>query len=127
MRTITMRGATTMPTPTLYKFTSSELHRVTPDEIVDDGELVFFDSDHQIMPNILDFDNDVQDTTDNLCNGLSLDDPIHDEHFKKTFLCRFMNRQINRQTIGALKFELMNTFLTSKNYINQVDQDPEKY
>src|SRR5699024_11483466 len=74
MRTITMRGATTMPTPTLYKFISSELHRVTPDEIVDDGELVFFDSDHQIMPKILDFDNDVQDITDNLFNGLSLDD-----------------------------------------------------
>ena len=117
-----------MPTPTLYKFISSELHRVTPDEMVDDdGNLVFFDSDFQIMPKILDFDNDVQDITDNLFNGLSLDDPIHDEHFKKTFLFRFMNRQINRQTIEAFKFELMNTFLTSQSYINRVYQDAEKY
>ena len=60
-----------MPTPTLYKFIASELHQRTPSEIVDDdGNLVFFDREHQIMPKILKFDDDMYDIMNQLFHGM---------------------------------------------------------
>ena len=117
-----------MPTPTLYKLIESELHKRTPSEMVDEnGDLVFFDKQHQIMPKILKFDGDVYDIMNQLFNGLELESDEYDYHFKKTFLFRFINRKINRQTIEAFQFELMNVFLTSEGYINRVYRDAEKF
>src|SRR5699024_11792863 len=53
--------------------------------------------------------------------------PIYDFHFKKAFFYRFVNRQINRQTIESFRFELISTFLTYQEHINKVYEDLEKY
>lgn len=124
-----MKAVTVMTTTTLYKIIESELHsRTNTNEIIDEnGNLVFFDNDHQIMPKILHFDDDTKDIVNDLFGGFSLEDAGHDHHFKKTFALRFMNRQINRQTVEAFKMQLISTFLTSESYINRVYADLEKY
>ena len=117
-----------MVTITLYDYIQSELQEQGFDEYVnDDGELVFFDEDHQFMTKILDYDDDVQFIVDRLFNGVSLENREHDEHFKQAFLYRFINREINRQTIESFKLELMATFLSNKEFINRLYTDGEKY
>ena len=97
-----------MTTTTIYNIIQSELIKRGYNEFVDhDGNLVFFNDDHQFMTKILSFDNDVSEIVDDLFNGNVLDDPVHDDHFKRNFFYRFINRQINRQTIEAFKVTLL--------------------
>lgn len=118
-----------MTTPTLYKFIESELFKMGHDhEIVDkEGNLVFFDNAHQVMSKILSYDDDVITVMDNLFLNHKLDNEVYDYHFKKTFFYRFINRQINRQTIEAFKMELISTFMMNQDFINRVYGDMEKY
>ena len=113
-----------MVTITLFDYIQSELIKQGFDEFVDsDGNLVLFDEEFQFMTKILSFDEDVEKIVNQLFNGVSLDKREHDHHFKKSFLYRFLNRQINRQTIESFKVELMATFLVNQNYINTVYSD----
>lgn len=117
-----------MVTTTIYNFIQSELIKRGYNEIVDtQGNLVFFDDDHQFMTKIFSFDDDVVEIVDDLFNGFCLDDNVHDIHFKKAFLYRFINRQINKQTIESFKIELISTFLMNQDYINRVYSDLDKY
>src|SRR5699024_6929185 len=50
-----------------------------------------------------------------------------DLHFKRSFFYRFINRQINKQTIESFKFELLSTFLMNEEFINRVYSDMEDY
>lgn len=117
-----------MITTTLYNYIQTELIKKGLNEFVNDaGELVFFNEDYQFMKKIISYDDDVAEIVDRLFFDLSLDDVENDHHFKKTFVLRFLNRQINRQTIEAFQVELMNTFLTNQHFINRVYQDLDKY
>lgn len=118
-----------MTTTTLYKYVESELFKMNHDhEIVDSqGNLVFFDDDFQVMTKIMSYDDDVIFIIDELFKNVELNELVHDFHFKKTFFYRFINRQINRQTIESFRFELISTFLTYQNHINRVYDDLEKY
>ena len=115
-------------TTTLFNVIRSELIKKGLNEFVDDeGNLVLFNEEHQFMTKIFSYDEDVSEIVDNLFSGLSLKDPDHDLHFKKTFIYRFINRRINRQTIESFKLELLSVFLTHQDYINRVYMDMEKY
>lgn len=117
-----------MATTTLFKVIQSELIKAGFNEFEDEnGELVFFDEEYQFTTKILKYDDDVQMIIDRIFNGVSLRKREHDTHFKKMFMYRFINRNINRQTIEAFKFELMATFLSKEMYINTVYEDMEKY
>ena len=118
-----------MTTTTLYKYVESELFKMGHDnEIVDSqGNLVFFDNDFQVMTKVMSYDGDVENIVNNIFSQLELDDPLHDYHFKKAFFYRFINRQINKQTIESFRFELISTFLTYQEHINKVYEDLEKY
>lgn len=117
-----------MVTTTIYNIIQSELIKRGYNEIVDhEGNLVFFDDDHQFMTKIFSFDNDVSEIVDDLFNGFCLDEYDYDHHFKKTFLYRFINRQINKQTIESFKIELISTFLMNQDYINRVYSDLDQY
>src|SRR5699024_3768649 len=89
--------------------------------------LVFFDNDFQVMSKIMSYDSDIENIIDRLFNHMKLNNTIHDQHFKKTFFFRFINREINRQTIESFMLELTATFLQSQDYINRVYTDMEKY
>ena len=117
-----------MRTTTLFNFIQSELIKRGFNEFVNkDGHLVFFDSDYQFMTKIFSYDDDVSEIVDDLFNGMNLDDQVHDNHFKKSFIYRFINRQINRQTIEAFQLELLSVFMINQKYINTVYNDLEDY
>ena len=117
-----------MRTTTLFNYFQSELIKKGFNEFVDnDGNLVFFEKEHQFTTKILSYDKEVSEIVNELFNGVTLDDPIHDKHFKKAFLYRFINRQINRQTIESFKLELLSVFMSNQTYINMVYKDLEKY
>lgn len=117
-----------MRTTTLFNYIQSELIKKGYNEFVDDdGHLVFFDSNHQFITKIFSYDESVSEIVDDLFNGMTLDDSVHDEHFKKSFLYRFINRQINRQTIEAFKLEMLSVFMSNKTYINMVYEGLEDY
>ena len=117
-----------MRTTTLFNYFQSELIKKGFNEFIDnDGNLVFFEKEHQFTTKILSYDKEVSEIVNELFNGVTLDDPIHDEHFKKAFLYRFINRQINRQTIESFKMELLSVYMSNQTYINMVYNDLEKY
>lgn len=113
-----------MKTTTLYKYIQSELINKGFNEYVDsDGHLVFFDEEHQFMTKIFSYDEDIKKIVNNLFASQSLENVEHDEHFKKTFLYRFINRYINRQTIESFKLELLSTFMSNQDFINRMYKD----
>ena len=117
-----------MITTTLYNIIRSELIKEGFNEFVNDqGELVIFNEEDQFLTKILTYDEDVKKIVNKLFTDQSLNDPENDDHFKKTFLVRFLNRQINAQTIDMFRVQLFNTFLTNEVYINTVYKDLEKY
>ena len=117
-----------MRTTTIFNYLQSELIKRGYNEFIDkDGRLVFFDKDHQFITKIFSYDEDVSEIVDDLFNGMKLEDPVNDEHFKKNFLYRFINRQINRQTIESFKLELISVFMSNQKYINMVYTDLEDY
>src|SRR5699024_3337377 len=117
-----------MRTTTIYNIVHSELIKKGLNEFVDeDDNLIYFNSDLQFMNKIFSYDEDVSEIVDDLFNGMKLDDPVHDEHFKRNFLYCFINRQINRQTIESFKLELLSVFMSNKTYINMVYEDLEDH
>lgn len=115
-------------TTTLYNIMQSELIKKGFNEYVDDkGNLVFFNEDYQFMKKILSYDQDVSEIVDWLFSGLSLNNREFDQHFKKGFLFRFINRRINRQTIEAFRIEMMSTFYCNEDFINRIYEDVDKY
>ena len=117
-----------MRTTTIYNIIHSELIKRGYNEIVDnDGNLIYFDSDQQFMNKIFSYDEDISEIVDDLFNGNVLDDPVHDDHFKRNFFYRFINRQINRQTIESFKIELISTFMSNEDYINRLYADMDLY
>ena len=123
------KKVTVLTTTTLYKIVQSELYALgTTHEIVDkEGNLVFFDNDFQVMSKVMSYDTDIETIVDRLFNNMKLNNTIHDHHFKKTFFFRFINREINRQTVESFMLELTATFLTNQEYINRIYTDMEKY
>ena len=117
-----------MITITLYDYSKSELIQQGFDEFKDEnGKIIFMNEEYQFMTKILRYDEDVQKIVDKLFTGVSLTIRENDEHFKRTFLVRFLNRQINFQTIDSFKVSLLSTFLINERFINTVYNDLDKY
>lgn len=115
-------------TTTIFKIIQSELIKRGYNEFTDaQGNLVFFDTEHQFMTKIFKYDQDVAEIVNELFSGLSLKDQAYDHHFKKGFLYRFINRKINRQTVESFRLQMLSTFLSNEDYINRVYADVDKY
>lgn len=114
-------------TTTLFKYIQSELIKRGLNEFEKDGELILFDSKQQFMNKIFTYDDDVASIMNDLFIQQSLNDLENDHHFKKLFLYRFVNRQINRQTIESFQLELANVFLSQADYINRIYEELEQY
>ena len=117
-----------MKTTTLFKIIQSELLKEGFNEFVDeDGNLIFFDSEHQFTSKILSYDEDIKNIVNDLFSNYQLDDQVFDEQFKKMFLYRFINRQINRQTVESFKMQLLYTFLNHQDFLNRLAKDLDQY
>ena len=117
-----------MKTTTLFKLIQSELIKEGFNEFVDeDGNLIFFDSEHQFTSKILSYDEDIKNIVNDLFSNHQLDEQVFDEQFKKMFLYRFINRQINRQTLESFKMQLLYTFLNHQDFLNRLAKDLDQY
>ena len=121
-----------MVTATLFKVIQSELQKMGNTEIMTPNNEKYFDppfdfdwidDDKQFTTKILKYDDDVSIIVDNLFSGVTLENPEYDRHFKKGFIYRFVNRQINKQTIEAFKMDVLATFLANETYINTIYND----
>src|SRR5699024_230718 len=116
-----------MTTTTIFNIIRSELIKngnrefesdTSQNDVFSFGEFVFYDENYQFTEKILRYDEDVTDIIDYIFSGVSLNKEEHDKHFKKGFLSRCVNRQINRQTVEAFKMELLSTFISNETFIN---------
>ena len=115
-------------TVTLSDYIKSELINQGLSEFKDtNGKFIFFDEQQQFITKMLTYDEDVSDIVDRLFTGLSLTNRENDMHFKKTFLMRFLNRQINFQTVESFRVALLSTFLMNQHYMNTVYNDLDNY
>lgn len=113
---------------TLFDYMRSELIKAGLNEFVDkDGNLIFFEEEHQFLGKIFSYDPEIAKIVDKLFSGYTLDDPAFDQHFKRGFITRFVNRRIGRQTVDSFRMALLSTFLTNQRYINAIYQDLDKY
>ena len=125
-----------MVTVTIFKYIQSELIKAGHNEIVESSnskyfkpnlEFLWFSEEDQFITKVLGYDEDVQKITDKLFSGLKLDREEADKHFKRTFINRFADRQINRQTIEAFKMVLVSTFMSRLDYLNRIYRDLDLY
>lgn len=125
-----------MVTTTLYKIIQSELFKQGNNEFEGDspntsvfplGKFNYYDDNYQFLAKVLKYDDDVESIVNWLFNGLSLNKDEFDLHFKKAFIYRFANRQINKQTIESFKMDLITTFLVNEDFINRMYEDVDLF
>ena len=116
-------------TTTLYRMIESILYNNGMNEFVDDdGNLIYFDTDKSAMKKILSFDEDIQEiVNDYFFLDLKLFDEESDLHFKKMFLFRFLNREINQQTMEMFSTKVVKTFMENERYLNMIYSDLERH
>ncbi|MDU7578629.1 MAG: hypothetical protein E7K43_20775 [Bacillus subtilis] len=108
-------------TTTINEYLNSELARMGFNEIVNNGKLTFFDEEFQFIQKIIKYDDDVHDiVTRKIFKGFQLPDVETDKHFKQAFVTRFLDREINRQTIESFASQVMYISITHSDYINEV-------
>lgn len=113
---------------TLNEFIETELIKKGFDEITNGKELVYFDSNFALSKKIMSYDEDVAEIVNQyFFLGHKLVNPDNDKHFKKGFMTRFLNREINRQTFEAFSMQVVYTFMTTEDYVNRIYTDLDKY
>ena len=108
-------------TTTLNEYINGELMRMGKDEFINNGKLTIFDEEFQFIQKIIKFDEDVYKiVNEKIFKNLKFEDEKVDKHFKKSFITRFLDREINRQTIEAFASQVVYITLTHEEYINTV-------
>lgn len=109
-------------TTTLNEYINSELGVMGQDEFIDkEGNLIFFDEDFQFIQKILKYDDDVHNiVTNKIFKGYALPNNNVDKFFKKSFIMRFLDREIGRQTIESFASQVLYVTLTHQEYIQTV-------
>lgn len=109
-------------TTTLNEYINSELGVMGHDEFIDkDGNLIFFDEEFQFIQKILKYDDDVHNiVTNKIFKGYALPNNEVDKFFKKSFIMRFLDREIGRQTIESFASQVLYVTLTHQEYIQTV-------
>ena len=125
-----------MTTTTIFKIIQSELIKLGRNEfegrekqtsVFDFGTFDYLKDDMQFTSKLFKYDDDVKLVVNRLFNNMKLDERLHDDHFKKMFIFKFVNRQIQKQTIESFKYDLSYVFLSKQDYINRIYKDADKY
>ena len=112
-----------MITTNLYNIIESELQKKGYNEYFNDGKITAFDKNFSLYHKMLAYDEDVSDIVTNvLFNGFTFSVEV-DTVFKKMFTQRFLNREINRQTVEAFTGKLLYTTYAYQTYIETVFTD----
>ena len=118
-----------MSTFTLYDVIKSELIKLGHDEFVDDlGNWVFFDKEHQFIQKILRYDDVIHEViTLTFFHGLRLADETHDKHFKRAWITKFYNRNVNKQTLEDFSSQVIHVFLMNEQTVNHLYENVDNY
>lgn len=111
-------------TANIESIISGELKRIGKDEFINDGALTIYNPDFSFIQKIINYDEDVSHVTDNIIfKGFKLKDDTSDKKFKRLFVNRFLDREINRQTVEAFAAQVVYVALTHEDYLNIVFSD----
>lgn len=116
-------------TATLMEIIQSELQNMGHDEFVNNGHLTFNDSEFAFIQKVLRYDEDVQKIVNRVFfKGFKFTDERIDRYFKESFVTRFLDREIGRQTVEAFASQVLYVTLTREDYIYTVfGQEMQKY
>lgn len=108
-------------TTTLNEILKAELHKKGFNEFVNEGKLTFNDPNFQFIQKILYYDDDVKSiVTQTFFKGFRFHDERVDNYFKEAFVSRFLDREINRQTVEGFATQVLHTTITHEDYIYTV-------
>lgn len=111
-------------TATIEEIISGELLRHGRNEFINNGLLTFDDPKYAFIHKIINYDEDVSKICDDVIfKGFKLNNLISDNKFKRTFVNRFLDREINRQTLEAFAAQVVYVTLTHEDYLNIVFSD----
>lgn len=106
-------------TTTLYEYLQAEMNKKGHDEYYEGDKVDLVGGELNYMYKISTYDDDIADITNRrIFIGFSLDNPELDKEFKKTFLNRFLYREIGPQTIELFASKVVYTSYSLKTYIN---------
>lgn len=117
-------------TTTLNEILNSELQHKGFNEFINNGDLTYTDSHYQFIQKILYYDEDVQNiVTQKFFKGFRFNNERVDKYFKEAFVSRFLDREINRQTVEGFATQVLHTTITHEDYIYTVfnSEEMEKY
>lgn len=116
-------------TATLMEIIQSELQNMGHDEFINKGHLTFNDSEFAFIQKVLRYDEDVQKIVNRVFfKGFRFNDERIDRYFKESFVTRFIDREIGRQTVEAFASQVLYVTLTREDYIYTVfGQEMQKY
>lgn len=115
-------------TTTLNEYINSELMRQGKNEFINNGHLSFFDDKYAFIQKILYYDDDVADiVTYQIFKGFQFTDKNVDKLFKQTFVTRFLDREISRQTIEAFASQVLSITIQHQEYIISVFSELDKF
>lgn len=122
-------GQVSRYTTTLMEILQSELQNRGHNEFVNKGHLSFNDSEFAFIQKILRFDDDVHNIVNRtFFKGFKFNDERIDRYFKEAFVTRFLDREINRQTVEAFASQVLYVTLTREDYIFTVfGSEMQKY
>ena len=105
-------------TTTIMDILKGELQKRGFNEFVNDGNLTFNDKSYAFIQKILRFDEDVKDIVDDVIfQGFRFNDDRIDRYFKQSFVTRFLDREINRQTVEAFGTQVLHYTIIREDYI----------
>lgn len=122
-------GQVSRYTTTLMEILQSELQNRGHNEFVNQRHLSFNDSEFAFIQKILRFDDDVHNIVNRtFFKGFKFNDERIDRYFKEAFVTRFLDREINRQTVEAFASQVLYVTLTREDYIFTVfGSEMQKY
>lgn len=108
-------------TTTLMEIIQGELQRKGFNEFLNNGDLTFNNQEFQFIQKVLRFDEDVKKIVDNIIfKGFSFSDERIDRYFKQSFVTRFLDREIGRQTVEAFASLVLYETIIREDYIHTV-------
>lgn len=108
-------------TTTLMDIIQSELQKKGFNEFVNDGKLTYNDKSYVFIQKILRFDEDVKNIVDDIIfQGFRFNNERIDRYFKQAFVTRFLDREINRQTVEAFGSQVLFFTITHEDTIYTV-------
>lgn len=115
-------------TTTPYEIIKSEWLNKGNNEFVNEGRLSFYNRDYNVLPKIINFDKEIEEIVNHMFfYDAKLLNPSSDRLFKKTWIQRFMDREIMYQTVERFAAQNVYVFNTYQTFLNKYYDDLDKY